>query len=263
MLALVGALALALLILVLTLAAAVVIPHLARRRLPARADLDGMYLVKDGMVSACVIPLGGGQAALVDAGMHKDGTAILAELARHGIDPGGVTAVLLTHGHWDHTGGVGMFPNAQVMALAAEVDVVEGRSFGGGPLERLAPARPTGIRVTGALQDGEEFPLGPYQARVFAIPGHTPGSAAFAIGPNLFLGDSADAGWNGRIKGAPWIFNQSSAQNRASLANLARRLAGDAGIRTLVFGHSAPLARGVAALEEFAAQSGAGPLKAL
>jgi glyoxylase-like metal-dependent hydrolase (beta-lactamase superfamily II) len=246
MLALVGALALVLLLLVLTLAAAIVIPHLARRRLPVRADLDGMYLVKDGMVCACVIPLGGGQAALVDAGKDKAGAAILAELARHAIDPGGVTAVLLTHGHWDHTAGVRLFPNAQVTALASEVDVVEGRSFGGGPLERLVPARPTGIRVSRILRDGEEFPLGPYQARVFAIPGHTPGSAAFAIGPNLFLGDSADAGWNGRIKGAPWIFNQSSAQNRAS-----------------VFGHSAPLARGVAALEEFAARSTAGSLKAL
>ena len=263
MLALAGALALALLVAVMAVVAAVAIPHAARRRLPDRADLDGMYLVKDGMVSACVIPLGSGQAALVDAGMHKDGAAILAELARQGIDPGGVTAVLLTHGHWDHTGAVRMFPNAQVMALAAEVEVVEGRSGGGGPLLRLMPARPTDIRVSRAFRDGEVFPLGPYQARVFAVPGHTPGSAAFAIGPNLFLGDSADAGRNGRIRGAPWIFSQSTARNRASLADLARRLAGDAGIRTLVFGHSAPLERGIAALKEFATGSSAGPLKSL
>ena len=232
--------------------AAIAVPHLTRRKLAARADLDGMYLVKDLMVSACVIPLGDHEAALVDAGMDKGGSAILAELARQGLEPGDVKAILLTHGHHDHVGAVRLFPNAQVMALAAEIEVVEGRSGGGGPLLRVMPLRPTGIRVSRVLRDGETFPLGPYQVRVFAIPGHTPGSAAFAIGPNLFLGDSADAGRNGRLQAAPWIFSQSTAQNRASLADLGRRLAGDHVIRRLVFGHSAPLDEGVAPLEEFA-----------
>jgi glyoxylase-like metal-dependent hydrolase (beta-lactamase superfamily II) len=247
-----GVLALALVALILAVVAAIVIPHLKRRPLAARADLDGMYLVKDLMVSACVIPLGEHEAALVDAGIDKSGAAILAELGRHNLEPGDVKAILLTHGHHDHAGAVPLFPNAQVMALAAETDVVEGRSGGGGPLLRVLPLRTTGVRVSRTLHDGETFPLGPYQVRVFAIPGHTPGSSAYAIGPNLFLGDSADAGRNGRLQASPWIFSQSTAQNRASLAGLGRRLAGDAAIRRLVFGHSAPLEAGVAPLEEFA-----------
>ncbi len=244
-----GVLGLALLAVMVAVVAAVAIPHLSRRKLADRADLDGMYLVKDLMVSACVIPLGDHEAALVDAGMDKAGSAIVAELVRHGLEPGDVKAILLTHGHHDHVGAVGRFPNAQVMALAAESEVVEGRSGGGSPLLRVLPTRLTGIKISRLLRDGEAFPLGPYQVRVFAIPGHTPGSAAFAIGPNLFLGDSADAGRNGRLQASPWIFSQSTAQNRASLADLGRRLAGDGAIRRLVFGHSAPLEKGVVSLE--------------
>ena len=57
---------------------------------------------------------------------------------------------------------------------------------------------------------------------------------------------------DGRLKGGHWIFDKSSAQNRKSLAELARRLADDGSIKTLVFSHSAPLEGSVAPLVEFA-----------
>jgi glyoxylase-like metal-dependent hydrolase (beta-lactamase superfamily II) len=104
------------------------------------------------------------------------------------------------------------------------------------------------------LHDGEVVQLGSFQVRVFALPGHTPGSAAYAIGENLFLGDSANQDKQGRLKAAHWIFSESAAQNRKSLVELAHRLAGDSSIKTLVFGHSAPLERGTAPLLEFAAR---------
>jgi glyoxylase-like metal-dependent hydrolase (beta-lactamase superfamily II) len=140
------------------------------------------------------------------------------------------------------------------MALAAEVDVVEGRSSGGGPILRFRPPHPTGIRLSRTLQDGEVFPLGPYQVRVFAVPGHTPGCAAYAIGQNLFLGDSANQGRDARLKLGPWVFSNNAAQNRKSLVELARRLASDKIIKTLVFAHSAPLEGGMAPLVEFASR---------
>ncbi len=119
---------------------------------------------------------------------------------------------------------------------------------------RFRSPRPTGIHLSRTLHDGEVMPLGPYTVRVFAVPGHTPGCAAYAIGENLFLGDSANQGKDGRLKAAPWIFTASAAQNRKSLVELARRLAGDTSIKTLVFSHSAPLERGVAPLVEFASR---------
>ena len=232
----------------------VVGPFLTWKRLPERAEINGISVVKDGFVSAGLVPLADHEVALVDAGNDVQGKALLAELSRRGLGPDDVKVILLTHGHPDHMGGIRKFQKAKVMALAAEVDVVEGRSPSGGPILRFKSPRPTGIRLSRTFQDGEVLPLGPYQVRVFAVPGHTPGSAAYAIGENLFLGDSANQGKDGRLKAAPWIFSDSSAQNRRSLVDLARRLAGDSSIKTLVFSHSAPLERGVAPLVEFASR---------
>ena len=235
--------------------AVIAVPFMTMKRLPEGAEINGMYLVKNGFVSASVVPLGGHDVALVDTGVDANGKALFAALSRRGLGPDDVKVILLTHGHRDHIAAIAKFPKAQVIALAAEVDVVEGRSSGGGPILRLRSPQPTGIRLSRTLQDGDVIPLGPYQVRVFAVPGHTPGCAAYAIGENLFLGDSADQGKDGRLKAAPWVFSKSAAQNRKSLVELARRLAGDSSIKTLVFSHSAPLERGLAPLVEFAGRS--------
>jgi len=246
--------ALAVIVILMAAVAVVAVPFMTLQRLPEEAKINGMSLVKDGFVSAVLVPLSDHEVALVDAGNDVEGKALLAELSRRGLGPDDVKAILLTHGHSDHNGGIAKFPKAQVMALAAEVDVVEGRSSGGGPILRWRSPRPTGIHLGRTLEDGEVMPLGPYQVRVFAVPGHTPGSAAYAIGENLFLGDSANHGKDGRLKAAPWVFSMSAAQNRKSLVELARRLASDSSIKTLVFAHSAPLERGVAPLVEFASR---------
>jgi glyoxylase-like metal-dependent hydrolase (beta-lactamase superfamily II) len=243
-------------IVILVAAVGVVIgPFLTLKRLPERLEINGMVLVKDGMVSAGLVPLNEHEAALVDAGNDVKAKALLAELSRRGLGPDDVKVILLTHGHSDHIGGIVKFPKAQVMALAAEVDVVEGRSSGGAPILRIRSPKPTGIRLSRTLHDGEVVQMGSYRVRVFAVPGHTPGSAAYAIGENLFLGDSANQDKQGHLKAAPWIFSESAAQNRKSLIELARCLASDSSIKTLVFSHSAPLQRGTAPLLEFANRS--------
>jgi glyoxylase-like metal-dependent hydrolase (beta-lactamase superfamily II) len=237
----------------------VVGPFLTLKRLPERVEISGMTLVKDGFVSAALVPLSEHEVALVDAGKDVQAKALLAESSRRGLGPDDVKAILLTHGHSDHIGGIAKFPKAQVMALAEEVEVVEGRSSGGAPIMRIRSPRPTGIRLSRTLHDGEVVQLGSFQVRVFALPGHTPGSAAYAIGENLFLGDNANQDKQGRLKAAHWIFSESTAQNRKSLVELAHRLAGDSSIKTLVFSHSAPLERGMAPLLEFAARKSTTP----
>ena len=246
-------------ILILVAAVGMVIgPFLRLKRLPERLEINGMVLVKDGMVSASLVPFGEHEVALVDAGNDVQAKAILAELSRRGLGPDDVKVILLTHGDSDHIGGIAKFPKAQVMALATEVDVVAGRSTGGVPTLRPRFSRRK-IRLSRTLQDGEVVQLGSFQVRVFAVPGHTPGSAAYAIGENLFLGDSANQDKHGRLKAAPWIFTKSVEQNRKSLVELSRRLAGDSSIKALVFGHSAPLERGTAPLVEFAASKSTSP----
>ena len=118
------------------------------RRLTKLEEINGMAIVKDGFVCAGLVPLGNREVALVDAGNDRRAKALLAELAGRGFGPDDVKAILLTHGHGDHTGGVRHFPKAEIMGLEAEAEVVEGRSTGGGPLLRLRSLKPTGIRLT-------------------------------------------------------------------------------------------------------------------
>ncbi len=212
---------------------------------------DAVRLVKDGIVTIGVIDLGGGKVALVDAGNDKEGKAILAELRRRGLGPDAVQAVLLTHGHGDHIAGCHLFPSASILALAGDVGLAEGREGMKSPLGKIVGAHPTGVKITRALADGETLTLGSRTVRVFAIPGHTAGSAAYLVNGVLFLGDSAGSSKDGKILPAPWLFSDDPAQNRASLKALAERLRPEAdGVKFLVPAHSGTL-QGLAPLAAF------------
>jgi glyoxylase-like metal-dependent hydrolase (beta-lactamase superfamily II) len=207
------------------------------------AVLEGSTrVVKDGYVSLYVLEVGPGKVALVDAGVDTEGKAILAELSRRGLTADAVEAIFLTHGHTDHVAAAPRFPKARVYALAADVPLAEGRRKGLGPLPRLLPLRDTGTRVTQPLSDGDVIPVGDTTVRVFAIPGHTGGSAAYLARGVLFLGDSADAGKKGQVVPAAYIFSDDMARNRESLKQLAARLEPFAAeVRVLAFSHSGTL----------------------
>jgi glyoxylase-like metal-dependent hydrolase (beta-lactamase superfamily II) len=212
-------------------------------------ESDGVRIIKDGSGSVGVLSIGEREVALIDAGVDRAGKAILAELSRRGLGVGSVKVILLTHGHPDHVAAAPLFPNAEIMALESEADLIEGRAHSRGPVTRLLPAQPGGLKVGRVLHDGETLTLGHMTVRVFAVPGHTAGSAAYLINGLLFLGDSADALSSGRVRGAAWIFSDDTARNRASLARLAERLRREgAEVRGLVFSHSGVLISGDEAL---------------
>jgi glyoxylase-like metal-dependent hydrolase (beta-lactamase superfamily II) len=218
---------------------------MGRQSIPDGLEINGLHIVKDGIVSICVLPLASGDVALFDAGNDKSGRAILAELSRLGLGPGDVRTIFLTHGHPDHIAAVPLFPDAQVMALSDEVGVAEGRVSPGGPAMRFMPVKLTGVKIHRALHDGEVVDLGTAKVQVFAVPGHTAGSAAYLVNGILMLGDAADADSHGRVKGSPWLFSKDRAQDRESLRRLAMRLAGQGGVQALVFSHSGVLKQGI------------------
>ena len=218
-------------------AVAVLAPaFLGRRAIIDGLEINCIRIVKDGFVGMAIVPIGPNKVALIDAGTDKSGKAVLAELSRRQLNRDAVTAILITHGHPDHIAGIALFPEAQIMALAPEVALVE-RS----------------AKVTRALQDGETVVIGHTSVRVFAVPGHTAGSAAYLVNGTLFLGDAADVASDGKITGSPWIFSTSQSQDRASLVALNQRLVKEgADVKAIAFAHSGVLIEGLAPLTAFA-----------
>lgn len=186
----------------------------------------GVETVKDGFVSVFLLDVGQGKVALIDAGNDKSGKAVLSALARRGLTPASVVAIFLTHGHRDHTAGCKLFPAAQVYALEGDVTLVGDAA-----------------NVAHPLKDGEGTDVGDVHVEVFAVPGHTAGSAAYFARGVLFFGDSAGASKDGEMMKAVRLFSKDSGQNVTSLKALAARLRPRAAeIRELAFAHTGPLA---------------------
>ncbi len=213
--------------------------------------LDGVEVVKDGMVACYLVDLGASEVALVDACNDVSGRAILGALSRRGLGPGAVRAIFLTHGDADHIRGALAFPGAQVMALAPDVPLAEGREIR--MLRWLLSPKDTGVRVTRTLSDGETVDLSGVAFRAYAVPGHTRGSVAYLARGVLFMGDSAEASSEGALAPAKRLTSDDPARNRDSLRKLAARLAPAAvEVRFIAPAHSGVLAKGLAPLANLA-----------
>jgi len=246
-------LALLLCALVLTLVAVLAVTFSGGLPIKDGQRLDGVEVVKDGIVSSFIVDINDKNVVLIDAGNDRDAKPILAALGRRNLGASSVRAIFLTHGDRDHTAGVLAFPTAQVMALAPDVGLAEGREARG-IFKLMGSPRPSGIRVVRTLSDGEYLSISSLGIRVFAVPGHTKGSAAFLMRDVLFMGDSAESTKEGKLAPGKRLFTESPAQNRASLRALAARLAPMAAeVKAIAPAHSGILTAGLAPLTAFAA----------
>lgn len=221
----------------------------------APAEYGRIRVIADSMGTMGVVPVGNDHVVLIDAGMDDDGKVILDELARRKLGPDAVRAVLLTHGHPDHVAGVPLFTKAEVMILEPDVATAEGRAPYRGPIQRLFSVKPRRFKITRTLHDGESVVVGDATFRVFAVPGHTGGSAAFLVDGVLFAGDSANATREATLRLFSAMLTEDVTQSRASLVRLADRLEAEhAEVKTLVFSHSGAL-DGLGPLAAFAGAS--------
>ena len=144
------------------------------------------YLLCDEDAAACAVIDPGGDADAVAAAVDKTGCA-----------PG---AILLTHGHYDHTGAV-----AALRKRWPEIPVYLNRRDACGDDPYMAQLFPP---VPGAADydEGDTLTVGGLTVEVLATPGHSEGSVTLRCGDVLFCGDTLFAGSCGRtdFPGGSW-----------------------------------------------------------
>ncbi len=136
-----------------------------------------------------------GEAVLVDAPLQV-AEAMTRQAAAWGVR---VTALLCTHGHWDHTMGLPelliAFP-APVAVHAGDADLLEHPTFA--PF--TFPLTLTPITPDRLLAEGDTVAVGEHILTVLSTPGHTPGSVCFydAVDALCLTGDTLFQGTHGR-----------------------------------------------------------------
>lgn len=142
-----------------------------------------------------------GACAVIDPGDEPEKSLTYAR--EHGLR---ICAVLLTHGHFDHVGGV----RAIAQATACPVWMHEKDLTLRTAMTVAAPY------YTDLYAEGDEVAVGSLRFLVMETPGHTPGSVCLLCENTLFTGDTLFAGSCGRTD-----LGGNAQDMRRSLARLA------------------------------------------
>jgi len=124
----------------------------------------------------------GGHAALVDAGCGYAHERLLRNIRECGVAPEQIECLLITHCHFDHTGGVSRLKEqlrCTTVAHELEADYLEQGDNGVTAASWYgASIRPFTVdrRLSSAQ---EEISLGGRSIRAIHIPGHSPGSVVY------------------------------------------------------------------------------------
>ena len=153
--------------------------------------MERLTIQVGGFEVNCSILSENGKAWIVDPGQEADRIADL--LAKKGLEP---AAILLTHGHFDHIGGIpgllGKFPDLPVYVHEKDMPMF------GHPLNQLPPeyasfAKPKNLTDLNSLESLEGL-------EILETPGHTPGGVCYYFPKDKLLlsGDTLFAGSVGR-----------------------------------------------------------------
>ena len=133
----------------------------------------------------CYLLWEGDKAVVIDPGYEPD--TILRALETLGMD---LSAILLTHGHFDHVGAV----KELVAETGCEVYIHAAEAA-------LPPMMTAGeLYFTRTYAEGDTIcPIPGLELTVLHTPGHTPGSVCLLWGDQMFSGDTLFAGSCGRV----------------------------------------------------------------
>ncbi len=195
------------------------------------ATLEGVHRIGVGIVW-CHLLVDDTGCVLIDTGLVGEAWAIGRKLRRLGLSWRDVKAILLTHGHLDHTGNLArikQLTGAPIYCHPADRPHVEGRY----PYRRISRIcdmleaagrlalryKPAPIDVE--IADGKVLPLWG-GLEVVHLPGHTAGHCGF-LGRRrgvMFIGDIVACQWGAMYK-PPGILNSVPEHFAASFHRLA------------------------------------------
>lgn len=141
---------------------------------------------------------------LIDPGY--DASAVLEQVKSRGKQ---VAAILLTHGHFDHVGGVKEIAaetGCPVYICQKELTLPEGLTAGK-------------LYYTKGYEDGDVVEAAGLAFTVMHTPGHTPGGVCLLCGEAMFSGDTLFAGTIGRtdLPGSDFSAMEKSLDRLAAL----------------------------------------------
>jgi hydroxyacylglutathione hydrolase len=191
---------------------------------------------------------------LVDTGTLGDMEDLKHALADHGVWPGRVGLIVLTHAHADHAGVAAALREASLARIVLGAgDLAAARRGQNDPLlatgltgTLLRPLIPSYFpELEPDIAVGEPLSLLPWgvDGQVIRMPGHTPGSVVVILANHAaFVGDMMAGGLLGGalFPHAPQehYYQADPAQNRKNVRTLL-----DMGIETFYLGHGGPVAR--------------------
>jgi glyoxylase-like metal-dependent hydrolase (beta-lactamase superfamily II) len=118
-----------------------------------------------------------GEGLVIDPGSEV--SRIVNEIVRNQLS---IRFILITHGHFDHTGGLRELK--KIIKTPVLIHALDASGLESNP--------------DGFLTEGQEIQVGRYKFRVMHTPGHSPGGVSFYTSGAVFTGDTLFAGSIGR-----------------------------------------------------------------
>ena len=162
----------------------------------------------------------GEKLTVVDVGHFGRRTLLGETLQGHGLAPTDIERVILTHSHWDHSQNTDMFPNAEIVIHAKELEYSRNPRVGDHATSKYFADTLTAHKVL-EVDDDTQIESG---VGVFDTPGHTRGHISVLVdtaGGRVCIGGDAMSDAGALARGLPAFIFWNEDEARESIKKLA------------------------------------------